>query len=107
MIVFGLHSFMRPVIYCCMGKKIFFLKIDYSEKDKQKEKDADNFAIKWTLSQDEEDQILELFKITAEDVLEFAAKFNTHPAIIIGRLQHKGLVPYSLGRQFFEPIELE
>lgn len=90
------------------GKKDIFLEnIDYSEKDKQKEKEADNFAIKWTLSQEEEDQILELFKITAEDVLEFAAKFNTHPAIIIGRLQHKGLVPYSLGRQFFEPIELE
>lgn len=90
------------------GKKDIFLEnIDYSEKDKQKEKEADNFAIKWTLSKEEQDEILQRFRITEEDVIEFAEKFNTHPAIIIGRLQHEGLVPYSLGRQFFEPVEFE
>lgn len=89
------------------GKKDIFLEnIDYSEKDKQKEIEADNFAIKWTLSLEEEDEILQCFRITVEDVIHFAKKFNTHPAIIIGRLQHKNLIPYSLGRQFFEPIEL-
>lgn len=88
------------------GKKDIFLEnIDYSEKDKQKELEADNFAIKWTLSKEEQEEILQRFRITEEDVIEFAEKFNTHPAIIIGRLQHEGLVPYSLGRQFFEPVE--
>jgi len=90
------------------GKKDIFLEnIDYSEKDKQKEIEADNFAIKWTLSKEEQEEILQLFKITEDDVIEFAKKFNTHPAIIIGRLQHDGLVPYSLGRQFFAPVEFE
>jgi HTH-type transcriptional regulator / antitoxin HigA len=90
------------------GKKDIFLEnIDYSEKDKQKEKEADNFAIKWTLSKEEQEEILKRFIITEEDVMEFAEKFNTHPAIIIGRLQHEGLIPYALGRQFFEPVEFE
>jgi Zn-dependent peptidase ImmA (M78 family) len=90
------------------GKKEIFLEnIDYSEKDKDKEYEADNFAIKWTLSKEEEKEILKRFKITEDDIIEFARKFDTHPAIIIGRLQHKGLVPYSLGRNFFESIEFE
>lgn len=90
------------------GKKDIFLEdVDYSDKDIEKEKEADNFAIKWTLSKEEQEEILKRFRITEDDVIEFAKKFNTHPAIIIGRLQHEGLVPYSLGRQFFEPVEFE
>lgn len=90
------------------GKKDIFLEnIDYSEKDKHKEKEADNFAIKWTLSKEEEEEILQRFRITEEDVIEFAEKFNTHPAIIIGRLHHKKLLHPSRGRQFFAPIEFE
>ncbi|MDX2250017.1 MAG: HigA family addiction module antitoxin [Bacteroidia bacterium] len=90
------------------GKKDIFLEnIDYSDKDKEKEKEADNFAIKWTLSKEEQAEILRRFRVTEDDVIEFAAKFNTHPAIIIGRLQYEGLVSYAFGRQFFEPITFE
>lgn len=90
------------------GKKDIFLEnIDYSEKDKQKEKEADNFAIKWTLSKEEQEEILQRFRITEEEVIEFAEKFNTHPAIIIGRLQHEGFISYALGRHFLEPVEFE
>ena len=89
------------------GKKDVFLEnIEYSDKDKQKEKEADEFAIKWTLTKEEQSEILLRFNISKDDVIEFAKKFNTHPAIIIGRLQHDGLVPYSLGRQFFKPVDL-
>jgi Zn-dependent peptidase ImmA (M78 family) len=90
------------------GKKDIFLEnIDYSDKDKLKEAEADNFAIKWTLTKEEQNEILQRFRITEDDVAEFAKKFNTHPAIIIGRLQHDGLVPHALGRKFFEAIEFE
>jgi len=88
------------------GKKDIFLEsMEYSDKDKLKEKEADEFAVRWTLSKEEQGEILEQTKITEEDIKRFAKKFNTHPAIIIGRLQHDGLVPYSLGRQFFEPVD--
>jgi HTH-type transcriptional regulator/antitoxin HigA len=37
----------------------------------------------------------------------FAIKFNTHPAIIIGRLQHKKILPFSIGSKFIEPVIFE
>lgn len=89
------------------GKKDIFLEnIEYSEKDMEKEHEADEFAIKWTLSKSEQAELLEKSVLSTQDITQFAVKFNTHPAIIIGRLQHEGLVPHSLGRQFFIPIEL-
>ena len=90
------------------GKKDIFLeKVDYSDKDKVKEKQADEFAIKWTLTNEEEATILETVPLTEQVIRSFAYQFNTHPAIIIGRLQHKQLIPYSLGREYFEPVIFE
>ena len=90
------------------GKKDIFLEsIEYTDKDNQKEMEADNFAIKWTLSKGEEQKIVQQGSVSTDDVFAFAEKFNTHPAIIVGRLQHEGLVSYSFGRQFIEPVEFE
>lgn len=90
------------------GKKDIFLEaVDYSDKDLEKEKEADDFAVKWTLSLEQEEEILQRFQITEEDVLAFSEKFNTHPAIIIGRLHHKKLLHPSQGRQFIQPIEFD
>lgn len=90
------------------GKKDIFLEnIDYSDKDKEKEQEADEFAVKWTLTESELDQILELPELKDEDIIQFARKFKTHPGVIIGRLQHEGLLPRSLGNHFVEPVELE
>ncbi|KPA09852.1 hypothetical protein MHK_009946, partial [Candidatus Magnetomorum sp. HK-1] len=33
-------------------------------------------------------------------------KYDTHPAIIIGRLHHKKILPYTFGRRFIESIKL-
>jgi len=90
------------------GKKDIFLEdIDYSEKDKVKEKEADEFAIKWTFPKEEEEELLKLSSFTIQEIIEFAKKYNTHPAIIIGRLQHDGIISYSFGREYFLTIELE
>lgn len=90
------------------GKKDIFLeKVEYSDKDLEKEKEADEFACKWTLTESEEKEILAAAPLDEDDIRGFAKKFNTHPAIIIGRLQHKKLIPYSLGREHFEPVEFE
>jgi hypothetical protein len=37
---------------------------------------------------------------------EYAKKIKTHPALIIGRLQHNKDIPYSLGQKFFKTIDL-
>jgi HTH-type transcriptional regulator/antitoxin HigA len=90
------------------GKKDIFLEnLDYSDKDVVKEKEADEFAVKWTLTEEEEAIILAKAPLSKEDIIYFAGQFNTHPAIIIGRLQHNKLIPYSLGRSYFEPIIFE
>lgn len=89
------------------GKKDIFLEdIEYTDKDLAKEAEADQFAVKWTFSEEQEAELLHLFQITEQDIIEFAKRYNTHPAMIIGRLQKKGLIHYSMGREFIVPIDL-
>jgi len=91
------------------GKKEIFLENeDYTDKDKNKEQEADNFAVKWTLTKEQENEILNEKRLTDENkIIAFARKFNTHPAIIIGRLQYDGKIPPYVGKKFFRPINLE
>ena len=42
---------------------------------------ADEFAVKWTLTDEEEATILEAVPLTEQDIRNFANQFNTHPAI--------------------------
>lgn len=89
------------------GKKDIFLEsMAYSDLDIQKEKEADTFAIKWTLTEEEENEILQKIKLTEVDIVEFAQRFNTHPGIIVGRLQHKQVLPHSFGRDLIIPVKL-
>lgn len=90
------------------GKKDIFLEnIEYADKKDEKEQQADNFAIKWTLNEVEEKEILASAPFSGENIRMFARKFNTHPAIIVGRLQHKGLVTYADGHDLVVPINIE
>ncbi len=90
------------------GKKEIFLEnLDYSDKDMQKEHEADKFACKWTLTDNEATEVLVSVPLSEEAIRAFARQFNTHPAIIVGRLQHKKRIHYSLGRDYFEPVFFE
>ncbi len=89
------------------GKKDIFLEnVAYDAFDQQKEKEADEFAAKWLLSFEEEKQITEPENLTDADIRYFAKKFGTHPAIIVGRLQHRKLMRHNEGRDFFEGVDL-
>ncbi len=78
------------------GKKdVFVEELDDFEIDSQKESEADNFANKILLP---EDITTELPKnITEKDIKQIARKYNTHAAIVLGRLQHLKILPYSFG----------
>lgn len=91
------------------GKKDIFLEeVDYSEKDLQKEKEADEFAIKWTFSKEEEEAfLLNVFQIEEEDIENYATKINTNPALILGRLQHKGIKNRQFGTKFIKSVEFD
>ncbi len=88
------------------GKKDIFLEdIEYSDADMQKEQEADDFAIKWTFSNEQENEVLKAIPLTLKSIQEFATKFNTHPAMIIGRFHKKKLLHYAEGRDFFVKLD--
>lgn len=89
------------------GKKYIAIeKIDYKDEDKVKEKEADAFAVKWTFSDEEEKEVLTTPNLTPELINRYAKKFNTHPGVIIGRFHHKGMLHYSIGREYIIKIDL-
>jgi HTH-type transcriptional regulator / antitoxin HigA len=89
------------------GKKDIFLeKVDYNEADLQKETEADNFAADFILTHLHEAEILANAPLDERKILHFAKKFTTHPAMIVGRLQYKKQIHYSVGRGYFEEVVL-
>ncbi len=88
-------------------KEIFLEQIEYHDKDLKKEREADEFAVKWTFSHEQEAELKGNMPVSEEAFYEYARKINTHPAIIIGRLQHNRDIRYSIGQKFFTTIDLE
>lgn len=90
------------------GKKYISLEnIDFKEADPEKEQQAHEFAEEWTFSKKQEQQFIEKGDFTEQSIVAFAEKCQTHPAMIIGRLQHLKLIPFSAGRQFIVPVNFE
>jgi len=71
---------------------------------KQYENEANNFAAEWLLIKKQEAIIFGKPKLNKNDIEQFAATFETHPACILCRLQHLGKVSNSFVKQFFEPV---
>lgn len=77
------------------GKKDIFLEsIEYDDRQMEKEKEADDFASKILLPQKEEEEIVRSGNYSKESICAYAAKFKTHPGIVLGRLQHKEIVAF-------------
>ena len=90
------------------GKKYISLEnIDFSEADQKKEQEAHEFAEEWTFSKKQEKELLRLANITEKDIFDFAEEIGTHPAMIVGRLQHLKIIHFSVGKDFFVPINIE
>ncbi|MBO7585596.1 MAG: HigA family addiction module antidote protein [Bacteroidales bacterium] len=79
------------------GKKDVFLEdTEYHDQQKEKEMAADRFASDILLDKKNEQAIIrEIHEKTvqADLISELADKYKTHPAIIIGRLQHLQILP--------------
>ena len=89
------------------GKKDIFLEdIEYADKQKEKEDEADAFSSRVLLSQAEENEIIENGDFSAEAIRNYAEKFNVHPGIIVGRLQHKKIIPFANHSNLIEKIDL-
>lgn len=89
------------------GKKDIFLEnIEGGPVDKQKEMEANRFAQKYLFPEVAFEHLVKKDQITEDDIIEYARKYKTHPAIIIGQLQHKGVINHSEGNHFKVKINL-
>ncbi|MCD8301971.1 MAG: ImmA/IrrE family metallo-endopeptidase [Prevotellaceae bacterium] len=89
------------------GKKDIFLEsADYIDKQQEKENAADSFAANLLLSQAEEAEVIKSGDFSAAAIMVYADKFNTHPGVIVGRLQHKRIIPYTQNSDLIEKIDL-
>jgi len=90
------------------GKKHISIECAQSDgKKDEKEIEADDFAVKWTFSKEEEQEVLQFGSFKEQVILDFAQKFGTHPAMIIGRFHHNKILPFSRHRKFIRPIHLD
>lgn len=85
-------------------KEVFFEEFAGYKPDAVKEEEANRFASKLLLPDKFEEDLP--FRIVQEDAEVLAAKYNTHPAIVIGRLQHKGLVKFAFGNKYKVKVDL-
>ncbi len=93
-------------------KSIFLEDLTYLKNENREEKEANNFASKWLLPEQEFKVILEHLKKgneTLKVILESAKVFNTHPDIIIGKLLHenKNLYKNSLLQKRLSKINID
>lgn len=90
-------SFFHEIGHILMhGKKDVFLEdMEYIDQQKEKEMEADRFASEILLDKKKEQAIIREIRgknIQADLIVELAEKNQTHPAIIVGRLQHLQLL---------------
>lgn len=89
------------------GKKDIFLEnVEGTEIDLKKEEEANAFAAKILLTENELQQIIDAAELDEEMIREFANKFRTPAGVIIGRLQHLKLIPFHIGNGFRQKIDL-
>jgi len=94
------------------GKKEVFLEgLDYTEAGLVKEAEADAFSITSTYSEKEEAEFMALRtngSWSTDQIVEFAQQINTHPAMIVGRLERKKIIQPGQGHVhgFYQKIEL-
>ena len=89
------------------GKKEIFLEdIEGSPVDQQKEMEANQFAQKYLFPESALKSLTEKSQISEKDIIAYARKYKTHPAIIIGQLQHSHVIRYSEGNEFKVSINL-
>lgn len=78
------------------GKRdVFIENFEGYEPEKVKEDEADEFSAEWLLPKSFLKELQE--EITEKEVRRVARLYDTHPAIVVGRLQNLGKVPYHFG----------
>lgn len=89
------------------GKKYISLEnISYKGADQKLEEEANEIAISYTFSHQKEKEFLALNSLDDGVIETFAKEHRIHPAIIVGRLQHKKIISFKEKRHFLVAIDL-
>lgn len=67
----------------------------YDAYDKEKEKEANQWAAQWLISDEDFNQLKSLNYKNPTVIKAYSKKVNTHPSVIVGRLQRENLVEYN------------
>jgi HTH-type transcriptional regulator/antitoxin HigA len=87
------------------GKKDIFLEdIEYSDVDREKESEANAFAVRWTLGSQGEELLGNMQIVNEGEIVALAKQLKTHPALVVGRLRRDKKVAQSFGHRFMETI---
>ena len=90
------------------GKKDIFLEIEgYTENETDKESEANEYAASWILTKQQEAEIVRNLPLQDLEIKRYAAKFNTHPTLIVGRLLHLNRISYREGREYLLPVSFD
>ena len=65
--------------------------------DDEKEREADAFARDRLIPPAEIRRLVKADSLSASDIKTFAAEIGIAPGIVLGRLQHDGIIPYKTG----------
>jgi plasmid maintenance system antidote protein VapI len=82
------------------GKKDMFVEVDAQEGN-DKELEADAFARDILIPNQQFEQFVAAGAYSKSAVQEFASAMGIHPGIVVGRLQHEGVIPHSLHCNMF------
>ncbi|MBN1339710.1 MAG: HigA family addiction module antidote protein [Bacteroidales bacterium] len=89
------------------GKRDVFLEHDIEmETNKTKEKEADNFAARILIPENVYRQLNNFGHFNEDIIRSIACKNRIHPGILVGRLQHDGLIKYNQFNFLKEKISL-
>jgi plasmid maintenance system antidote protein VapI/Zn-dependent peptidase ImmA (M78 family) len=90
------------------GKKEIFLEdLQGTPMDKEKEKEADEYAQKQLFPENALSMLKNMQLLTNEVILTFAAKYGTHPAVIVGQLQHSGIISHTSFNHFKVSVAID
>lgn len=89
------------------GRKDIFLEdLAGTKLDEEKEKEANMFAQKYLFPSSAMERLVNVKMINDMQIIEFAQKYQTHPGIIVGQLQHSKKIPFNQGNHLKVPINL-
>lgn len=78
------------------SKKDTFLDDYKSSKDiSEIEQEANDFAAEFLIPSEEFEQVKYIYNLSKDDVRAFANSLAISPGVVVGRLQHEGVIPYT------------